>query len=377
MTIRWLMKLGFAVLFLPAMAGAAFFFCGPRVAGAATVQVGEVGLVGVRGGTVSTIVRITDSAAGLESANLRIKYNTSLLDLSEADFAISAYLAAQNWSGFAGVNDGLGYTDLTVFTNGDPIAAGTPDLCTLTFHIPELAPAGTSLLTISMSVSKLNEGGLPLTPINGSIVIPFDWRGGGSPRPTDWGLADNWFTTGVPDGAGVAVSFGKEAPANRVVDMLSQGRTVGSMVFAADASTTIQSTGGFGLTLDNNGKVAAIGVAGSHTISAPVVLNGDVQIGGTGTLNLSGGLSGPHSVSLLAGSKLTAQSIQVDTLSIGAGASLTIAETPPGGSAGYGSAYVAAPEPGTWVLLAAGAMCLLPLARRAHRRRGGRSVGAI
>jgi hypothetical protein len=377
MTIRCLFRLrGAALLLAIVAADAAFSAAGPRAVCAATdptVKVGDVGVVGVRGGFVLTPVRVTDSAAGIESADITIVYDTNRLDLSDSDVTLSAYLTAQGWLMQAAAFDSSGYTKVTVYTTGATLTAGTPDLFSLTFHIPESAPAGTSPVTIytDFNLSRLNEGGLPLTAVNGSIVIPFDWKGGGSPRPTDWGLSDNWFTAGVPDGAGVAVRFGKQVPANSVVDMISQGRTVGSMVFAADASTTIRSTGGFDLTLDNNGIAATIDVSGNHTISAPVVLNSDLQIGGAGALNLSGGLSGPHTVSLLAGGSLTARSIQVDTLSIGAGASVVIAETLPGGSAVSGSAFAVTPEPGTWVLLAAGAACLLPLVRRAIRPTGG------
>jgi hypothetical protein len=363
-----------------AVLGVPLLPAGPRSACAAVVKIGDVGVVGVRGGVVPTTMRITDSAAGLESADLTILYNTTLLDLSDADVAMSTYLTGQNWSFVGTVNDASGYAQFTMYTNGAPLTGGTPDLLTLTFHVPTLAPAGTSPLTIytDYNLSRLNEGHLPLTPANGSVVIPFDWKGGSAPRPTDWGVSGNWYSAGVPDGTGVVVSFGKQILANSVVDLISRGRTVGNMVFAADASTTIQSTGGHALTLDNNGNAAVVNVAGNHTISTAVVLNSDVLIGGTGTLSLSGGLSGPHTMSLLAGSSVTARSIQVDTLSIGPGASVVVAETSSaslqGGLAGSSDAYAATPEPGAWALLATGAACLLALASRANCRRRPRAA---
>jgi autotransporter-associated beta strand protein len=80
-------------------------------------------------------------------------------------------------------------------------------------------------------------------------------------------------------------------------------------------------------------------------------------VDGLGTTNVTGGL--------------TADSIIQGTLSIGAGGTVTIRPTTAGfGQGGTGSVNSASqvPEPGTWVLLAAGAACLLPLVRRQRRR---------
>ena len=140
-----------------------------------------------------------------------------------------------------------------------------------------------------------------------------DWKGGTISDPTNWNVAANWNPdTAVPNGPGTKVSFGNQPAANNVVDMISQGQTVGTITFSANTSTTIQSSGGFALTLDNNGSVSTIDVAGTHTISAPVVLNNDATISGTGTLNLSGGITGSHDLEV--DNNLTATSIQVDTL---------------------------------------------------------------
>lgn len=179
-----------------------------------------------------------------------------------------------------------------------------------------------------------------------------DWRGGQNPGPTDWGTAANWnLGTFVPDGRGFRVSFGNSGATSNVTDMISVGRTVGSVTFAATTATMIQSTGGKSLTLDNGSSAATISIAGSHTISAPVVLDSDVDISGTGSLNLSGGISGNQAMNVLSGS-LTAKSIQVDTLTIGSGASVTISAT---------AAVAEVPEPSTFVLLGIGSLSLLGL----------------
>jgi hypothetical protein len=137
------------------------------------------------------------------------------------------------------------------------------------------------------------------------------WKGGSS---TDWASAANWPNATVPNGAGTKVRFGDNG-SNNVVDMISHGQTVGSINFAATTSTTIRSSGGYSLTLDNNGQPSMIDVAGSQTISAPVRLDNDATIFGPGTLNLSGGITGNYTLTVLG--NLTATSIQVDTLNIG------------------------------------------------------------
>jgi hypothetical protein len=182
----------------------------------------------------------------------------------------------------------------------------------------------------------------------------FTWLGGNTSAPTDWNVAANWNPdTAVPNGAGTKVTFGNQPALNNVVDMISQGQTVGNISFIANTSTTIQSSGGFSLTLDNNG-LSTIDVDGTHTIAAPVVLNNDATISGPGTLNLSGGITGSHDLEV--DSDLTATSIQVDTLTIGAGATVTIQPIPGGPLAGT---ITAVPEPSTLILLGIGVISLL------------------
>jgi autotransporter-associated beta strand protein len=159
--------------------------------------------------------------------------------------------------------------------------------------------------------------------IDGLTVAVPDWKGGDGAGPTKWDVAANWNpNTAAPYGRGVTVSFGNQPAANNVVDMSSAGKTVGNLILAATTSTTIQSSGGFSLTLDNNGQLSTIDVAGSHTIAALVVLNNASQIAGGGTLTLSGGINGPHDLSILA--NVIAGSVQVAKLNIDSGATLTV-----------------------------------------------------
>jgi hypothetical protein len=67
-----------------------------------------------------------------------------------------------------------------------------------------------------------------------------------------------------------------------------------------------------------------INVAGSHTITAPVLMNNDATITGDGILNLSGGISGHHALTVLG--NLTASSINVSTLTIGSSGAAAVPE---------------------------------------------------
>jgi hypothetical protein len=151
-----------------------------------------------------------------------------------------------------------------------------------------------------------------------------DWKGGNTFAPTDWGTAANWNPSGVPDGPGVAVSFGNEVASANIVDMISVGRQVGGIAFTATTGTTIRSTGGFALTLDNGGGESTISVAGNHTISAPIVLNNNAKIDGAGTLNLTGGVGGNQKLTVLG--NVNASSIQTNALVIGVPAAQAVPE---------------------------------------------------
>ncbi len=123
--------------------------------------------------------------------------------------------------------------------------------------------------------------------------LPAVWSGSGS---TQWGTSSNWSNSTVPNNAGVAVSFGT-ASANPTVDIGAASRTVGIINFVNSTPTTITSTGGNFLILDNTGgtsQSAGINVSGSHTISAPIQLNSPAAVSitsGTSQLTISGVIS--------------------------------------------------------------------------------------
>ena len=156
--------------------------------------------------------------------------------------------------------------------------------------------------------------------------------------------SDATWSAGVPDAAGANATFGPQLAASGSIT-LTANRTVGSMNFLnSSASYTVApGTGPYSITLNNNASNSIIAdAAGSHTISAPLVVagNGKVDVSVTNsadTLTLSGGLnlgagtltaSGAGSLALTGG--LTSIAGSTVTNNITGGNSLSI--TQPAGS---------------------------------------------
>jgi autotransporter-associated beta strand protein len=252
------------------------------------------------------------------------------------------------------------------------------------------APAGYAFNYLPSEVQIVSVGGPP------SVT----W--GASPSDGKWSTTTNWTPNTEPNVAGATATFNGAAPT--AID-LDGNKTVGKVALTGGgytlglASTTntlsMNNTGGTG-----NAEIKASG--GLHTVNAEVKTvagkNLDVIATGTGsgltlvagidnTLGANLALTQSSSGSLSAGSinnagamtvsgtvganaisgsgattvngSLTADSIVQDTLTIGAGGSVTIRATT--GAAGSASAV---PEPGTWVLLATALLGLLAFGRR-------------
>ncbi len=199
------------------------------------------------------------------------------------------------------------------------------------------------------------------------------WQGGnvtkGNGSATDWVNAYNWTSDATPLGAGKKVAFGNQDAANSIVDMVSSPKTVGYIYFSPDTSTTIQSSSGYSLTLDNGSSASAIDVEGTHTIAVPVLLNSDLNItsSSSGTLNLTGGISGAHAVNIQSGN-VNAACVNVSTLTIAAGSVLTIQPIP---GEPTGETLTPVPEPSTAILFGVGALGIFTCAWL-RRSRGGR-----
>jgi autotransporter-associated beta strand protein len=91
--------------------------------------------------------------------------------------------------------------------------------------------------------------------------------------------------------------------------------------------------------------------------NTPIANEGLLEVASTAAAQQVGAISGTGITQVDGGASLTATSIVQDTLTIGAGGSVTIRET-------VVAATNAVPEPGTWALIGAGLLCLLAFRRR-------------
>ena len=154
------------------------------------------------------------------------------------------------------------------------------------------------------------------------------WNGSTS---SDYGIAANWNSTSfVPSAQGVAVMFGTSG-ANPTPTLESSSQTAGIVNFVNGISTTLAASSNYSLYLDDTGgssTSAAINVAGSHTISAPIKLNGPAAFNvtaGTDQLTVSGvmadGASGSQGLSLTGNGtlKLNAANTMSGSVSVASG----------------------------------------------------------
>ena len=161
---------------------------------------------------------------------------------------------------------------------------------------------------------------------------------------------------------------------------IDSGATAGSVKFTTTNAYTIDGPQSLKMQTAAGNALIEIQQSVTQTINAPLVIASSTDINGPGslvagniatnngqTLNVNtsvaaDAISGAGSTSVAAGKSLTADSIVQNTLTIGAGGSVTIRAT-----TGAASGANAVPEPGTWLLIGTALMCWL-----AFRRRRGR-----
>ena len=159
------------------------------------------------------------------------------------------------------------------------------------------------------------------------------WQG---PGGGSFNLASNWVNNSVPNGVDATADLLGYITAPSTVT-LDSPVTLGTLNFYSAQSYTL--AGSSTLKFQASSGNANINVqAGSHQIDVPVIIDSDTVIGGDGTLNLSGGISGDHTLTVV--SDLNATRIQVDTLIIG------------------NTGVMAVPEPSTFILLGIAALGL-------------------
>ena len=249
-----------------------------------TVQI-DLGYTGTRGGTTPVFMEITDDAAGLLGANFEIGYDTTQLDLANGD--VSAVDLLAGWSVFANVNDATGTALIAVF-NTTPHPGGTGNILQLDFGVAANAPAGTTTLDVE---GELNEGGLTITPVDGSFMLDVDVTIGGAPANSPEGTAINLTSSTVGEVGGIASYNWSVVASNGQVIPAGTG---------ASFSFTPTDNGTYTVTLDvvdgdgNSGTttevITATNVAPTIdgvTYSA-VVINEDGSVTVSGTVNDDG-----------------------------------------------------------------------------------------
>jgi autotransporter-associated beta strand protein len=215
----------------------------------------------------------------------------------------------------------------------------------------------------------------------------------------NWSVGTNWSTGTAPNGAGQAAVLNQTTTASVTVT-LDTPVTLGTLALGnsgGNLSTGYTVGGTKALTLDNSGSDSLVRVSeGKHSISAPVVLNGNLGVSPSAgaTLTISGNISQSTSGSsltlaapgtlILAGSDsysggttVKAGTLKVENsnaiakgtnLFVGANASSIPAPTVTAGAA----AATAVPEPSSIALICAAMLCLLlgygQPARRCRRR---------
>ncbi len=139
---------------------------------------------------------------------------------------------------------------------------------------------------------------------SGSVSITYDVGGPtwtGANGTTVWSDSGNWSTGVVPDGVGQSLSFGSSGATAAVT--LNSNRTAGAIYFASNVPTTISSSNGSVLTLDNSGTAATLEAEGAaqHTIATGLTLADGVIVNMTdpgGGLILSGAIGGVGGITM-------------------------------------------------------------------------------
>ena len=149
----------------------------PNPAGADPTLFLSTTAVGIRGGTISFPVTISDDASGLQAADLSFSYDPTLVHLASNSAIVLDSTLPSGWIiGAVNLNDAAGTVRISMFTSGAPLPTGPQNLLNLMFSVNANAPAGVSPVTIvttgTPSQTRLNEGALTLSPDNGDITIP-------------------------------------------------------------------------------------------------------------------------------------------------------------------------------------------------------------
>jgi hypothetical protein len=122
------------------------------------------GLVARAGQTIHLPVNVS-AFADVQSFDLVVTYDTTLLDLSNADVSLGQ--SVQGWMLVQNVNDSQGTLRLTMYRL-DPASGGPGSVLDLAFHIPLTAASGAAPLSVA---GRADEGTVPMSGGPGVLQI--------------------------------------------------------------------------------------------------------------------------------------------------------------------------------------------------------------
>ena len=187
---------------------------------------------------------------------------------------------------------------LSLFAAGGVSALTANGTYTLFNYVTGFVGALTNLSVANSQAGKtysVADAGGTITLTIGTAVAS-EWNGGAANGL--WTDAGNW-TGGTPNSVGAVATFGL-TPATPTSVAVDGPKTVGSIIFDNANAYTVNGGPTDTITFDNGIAAGAIGVtSGSHTINAPIALNGPANIvpGAGTTLTLAGVISGAKTVS--------------------------------------------------------------------------------
>ncbi len=282
------------------------------------------------GGTLSAATATTAGTLTLGSLTLDASSNLAY------EFGGTSDLIAVNTSGGLTINGGA----LSLYTTGG-VSPLTTDGTYSLFNYSGALGGATSNLSIANSQAgkaySLNDTGTVIQLILGTASSS-DWTNGTSNGL--WTEVGNW-SGGVPNSFGAVANFAI-AGSSVAVD---GAKTVGSIIFDNATGYTITGGGSDTITLDNGIAAGAISVTtGTHTISAPIILNGPANIAPAAStaLTLGGDISGSKALSFGgAGTTILAGSNSYTTTSVTAAGKLQIGAGSSAGTLGSGAVTLA------------------------------------
>lgn len=260
-----------------------------------------VGNAGTLGGIGTLAGAVTVNSGGMISPAT----STTAGTLTVADLTLNAGSGIAYE--FGGTNDLVAVTNangltinggaLSLYAAGGVSALTTDGTYTLFNYLTGFGGALANLSIANSQAGKtysVADAGGTITLTVGTATSS-DWNGVAANGL--WTDAGNW-TGGTPNSVGAVATFGT-VPAAPTTVAVDGAKTVGSIIFDNANAYTVTGGATDTITLENGIAAGAISATnGSHTINAPIVLNGPANITpGTGTtLTLGGVISGAKTV---------------------------------------------------------------------------------